>query len=420
MSTELSPIAQKSRRCTGIAAETAGSAACQKALASISGEIRKRITDDAELWRRKVQSHLLGRDMRDSRSYDSLEMLTSVTQQSAGGTSTIAHHLSRFQSSRVASKQRLPPLDSVLSSNLESLEQPSGESGPEPTSISGVQTTTDSETESKVAGGDRLEVSPQHLTAPTGAYMSIVQICSTVEVAKSNMTVKRQLSFTMKGRTTVSTECSTGGQASIYTKGRAETRHEKQCISNSEELVRRQGDDAIITTQRSDMSTSVHGKRRVAICLEELMKGPREFAGPGSNSQQEGQIAGQEMHISGASLKFNTPEKVHKQESPIVTEAWSDFKQPHKAPYKQENIVVQQDPDKALLLAGRVTQLCSKAQDCCSVKPFEDENRNSLRHYLAAVCVSLECILSRFHSATPPGGFDALVFQHDPPLQPSR
>ena len=367
-----------------------------------------------------MQLHLLGRDLRDSRSCDSLEMQTRVTQ-GAGGTSTLANHLSRFQSSPGASKQRLPPVDSVLSSNLESLEQPSGESGPQPISVSGVHTVIDSKTENEVAGGDRLEVSPQHLTAQTGAYMSTVQSCSSVEVAKSNMTVKRQLSFTTKGRTTVTAEGSIGGQASFYTKDQTETRHEKQSISNSEALVRRQGDDAIVTTQRSAMGVSADGKRRVAICLEELMKGPREFAGPGSNSRQEGQVAGQEMHISRASLEINTSEKVHKQELPTVTDAWSDFRQPPKAPDKQDNIVVKlQDSDRAVLLAGRLTQLCSKAQDCCSVKPFEDEKRNSLRHYLAALCVSLECILSRFHSATPPGGFDSLVFQHDPSLQLSR
>lgn len=358
---------------TGIAAETAGLAASRKALASISGEIRKRITDEVESWRRKS---LQDTDFKTPLSSDP---------------SISGFRQTRTQSWPKAAQQRPPAEALLLSSESENINEPFltcdqliGES----TSVRVLHAHSVPEIDSSITGECIPEVSPKHVVAEAEAHRNSVVDISTVKVLKSFGAVKRQLSFSMKEHSSTSIDVAP-------TLGVTSSQTDKKLGSvncNSEKL--RALQDHLKNKPFSHISRVISDSLNGSLLMDITDTWSTR---PSSRNNMQ-----------------------RKEDSPVDTMSTRCEETHIKMNEASFEASLQPGFTKLPTLAERVLQACNNACSFCTLEPFKDDSRHCLRQYLAVVCVSLEGLLSRIQGATPAGGFDALVFRSDAHVQYDR
>lgn len=368
---------------TGIAAETAGLAASRKALASISGEIRKRITEEVESWRRK--------SLQDTDFKTPLSSDLSISDNLRGLTSS-GFCQTRTQSWPRAAQQRPPAEALLLSSESKNINEPFlicdqliGES----TSVRVLHAHSVPEIDSSMTGESIPEVSPKHVLAEAEAHKNSVVDISTVKLLKSFGAVKRQLSFSMKEHTTTSIDMAP-------TLGVTSSQTDKKLGSvncNSEKLK--------ALENHSNNKPFSHISRVTSDNL---------------NGSLVMDITSTDTWSTRPSSRNNLQRK---EDSPVDTMS-TRCEETHIEVHEASEASLQPEITKLQTLAERVLQACNNACSFCSLEPFKDASRHCLRQYLAVVCVSLEGLLSRIQGATPAGGFDALVFRSDAHVQYDR
>lgn len=367
---------------TGIAAETAGLAASRKALASISGEIRKRITDEVESWRRK--------SLQDTDFKTPLSSDLSISDNLRGPT-TCGFRETRTQSWPKAAKQRLPAEALLLSSESDYIHEPFlvcdqliGES----TSTRVLHGRSVPETDSLITEESIPEVSPNHVVAEAEAHKNSVVDISAMKVLKSFGAVKRQLSFSMKEHTNTRIDVAP-------TLGDSQTDKKLGSVNcNSEKL--KALEDHLHNKPFSHISRVISDSLNGSLVMD---------------------IASTDTWSTGPSTRNNLQSK---EDSPVDTMSTRCEKAHVKVHEASFEASLQPEFMKLQTLAERVLQACNNVCTFSSLEPFKDDSRHCLRHYLAVVCVSLEGLLSQIQGATPAGGFDALVFHSDAYVQYDR
>lgn len=356
----------------GIAAETAGQAACQKAMASISGEIRKRITDDVETWRRKALLH-------------GLEVY--------GGSPTNASRRMRAQSWPRSAMQQLPA-DQV---EIGIVQEVSGLSdlvtkGSVP--IPDYRASREPEDESSPSKSSRSVGSPHLVITDTGVPLNAIPTSSSMRTAKTSMAVKRQLSFSFK-------EQINAGTTSDFEPNSLLVEDQNETLANGASL------------QRELRGKETHSRRwSMGSSLgENGQKRPDKSSSLRETGAEEAQVRRWSV---GSTSGENGQKRPHKVSSLL------DRMEEHDSPNGFARGAVIGESTGPQLFASRITEACSNACYYCSVKPFKDESRHFLRQHLAIICISLEGLLSRIPGATPAGGFDALVFNQDTHMQWAR
>lgn len=358
----------------GIAAETAGQAACQKALASISGEIRKRITDDVETWRRKALLHGLD----------------------SGGSPISTTRRMRAQSWPRAAMQ---PLPAEYTDQLEIgvVQEASGISDLLTTGSVPIPASREPEDETSPSKS-RSVGNPQRVITYNGVQFNEIPTSSPMRTANVGVAVKRQLSFSFKEETDVNAVTSDFVPDVQLVEDQSET---KEKLANGLSYL------------------------RLARC-EEIQS--RRWS-VGSSFGENGQT----RRDKSSGLRVSGVEEAQTRR----WSAGSSFvENGQKKPEKVSNLLDRMDEEDLpnafangaaigeltgpQIFAARIAEACSNACYYCSVKPFRDESRHFLRQHLAIICISLEGLLSRIYGAMPAGGFDALVFNQDTHMQWAR
>lgn len=369
---------------TGIAAETAGLAASRKALASISGEIRKRITEEVESWRRK--------SLQDTDFKTPLSSDLSISDNLRGPT-TSGFCQTRTQSWPKAAQQRPPAEALLLSSESENINEPfltCDQLIGEITSVRVLHAQSVPEIDSSITGESIPEISPKHVVAEAEAHKNSVVDISTVRVLKSFGAVKRQLSFSMKEHTTTSIDV-----APILGVTMSQTDKKLGSVNcNSEKL--KALEDHINNKPFSHISRVTSDRLNGSLVMD---------------------ITSTDTWSTRPSSRNNLQRKEDSPVDTMSTRCEETHIEVHEASFEAS---LQPEFTKLQTLAERVLQACNNACSFCTLEPFKDDSRHCLRQYLAVVCVSLEGLLSRIQGATPAGGFDAMVFRSDAHVQYDR
>ncbi|XP_024372189.1 uncharacterized protein [Physcomitrium patens] len=360
----------------GITAETAGQAACQKALASISGEIRKRITDDVEAWRRKKM------------------------QETLGGSPTNGSRRMRAQSWPRAAMQHVPA-EFTHQVDIGSVQEASDLSDAVTTAAvptPNVCVSREPGDENSHSKSSRFEGSPHKVNTDPGFHLNGMPIRSSMRTAKASLAVKRQLSFSLE-QTNENTESANGVKLnSAVIKGQNETREK---LANGLSQLRELASEEL-QSRRWSLGSSL------------------EVIGPKRSDKLSGSRGTEveEAHMRRWSVGSSSEGKGQKRHDKFSN---------HLDKMEEQNVMIGHINDEVVveltgsrMFSSRIVEACSNARHCCSEKPFRDESRHFLRQHLAIICISMEGLLSRIEGATPTGGFDALVFNQDSHLQRAR
>jgi len=410
---------------TGIAAETAGLAASQKALASISGEIRKRVIDELEMWHRKMHMQQMNGDSESSQSVGKFESQAEPLQQSCQQISSFMASLAtRGQSGPSSTNPQLSSEGPAPLFPLGISEPPTGsmvEFLSEAVSISGAHESVVPEHEVLSSNVDRQEVSPQHVIVKDGSYTVMSETSSSEKVAKHITAAKRQLSFSLRGRTFTGDKDTLGKQPALgHAVDHVATVQEKVVCrreepgSGGDELV-------IISPEELPINACQQGQRNESLRLEDLLMERQRKVPivPGREvfcEQETGLMSQLQERLTDylRAIASNGEYELPALDHP------SQIEPKERTVDRHSSMIGKQELSGSMSLANRLTEACAKAYDCCSRDPFVDANRHLLRHHLAAICFSMEGLLLQITGVAPSGGFDAFVFEPDSQSQNLR
>lgn len=359
----------------GIAAETAGQAASQKALASISGEIRKRITDDVETWRRRSLLHGL-------ETYGTSPTNASRRMRAQSWPRTAIQHLPAEYSDQleIGIVQEVSGLSDIVTT------------GPVP--IPDYCVSREPEDESLPSKSSRSVGNPHHIVTDTGVQLNVIPTSSSIRTAKTSMAVKRQLSFSFNEQRNAGTTSDLKPNSHLV-----EDQSEK--LENGPSHLRElRGEETYSRRWSIGSSLGENGQKRLDQSL--------------SLRETEAEEAQVRRWSVGSTCGENEQKRPHKVSSLL------DRTEEHDSPNGFASGAVIGELTGPQIFAARIAEACSNACYYCSVKPFKDESRHFLRQHLAIICISLEGLLSQIPGATPAGGFDALVFNQDTHMQWAR
>jgi hypothetical protein len=403
---------------TGIAAETAGLAASQKALASISGEIRKRVIDELEIWHRKMHIQQMNGDSESSQSVGKFESQAEPLQQSCQQTSSfMASPAARGQSGPSSINPQLSSEGPAPLFPLGISEPPTGSIGEflsEAVSISGAHESVVPEHEVLSSNVDRQEVSPQHVIVKDGSYTVMSETSSSEKVAKHITAAKRQLSFSLRGRTFTGDKDTLGKQPGLgHAVDHVATVQEK-VVCRPEEPGSGGDKPVIISPEELPINACQQGQRNESPRLEDLLMERQRKVPivPGREvfcEQKTGFMSQLQERLTDY---FRATASNGEYDLPALGHA-SQIEPKERTVDRHSSMIGKQELSGSMSLANRLTEACAKAYDCCSRDPFVDANRHLLRHHLAAICFSMEGLLLQITGVAPPGGFDAFVFEPD-------
>ncbi len=404
---------------TGIAAETAGLAASQKALASISGEIRKRVIDELEIWHRKMHIQQMNGDSESSQSVSKFESQAEPLQQSCQQISSfMASPAARGQSGPSSTNPQLSSEGPAPLFPLEISEPPTGSIGEflsEAVSISGAHESVVPEHEVLSSNVDRQEVSPQHVIIKDGSYTVMSETSSSEKVAKHITAAKRQLSFSLKGRTFTGHKDTLGKQPGLgHAVDHVATTVQEKVVCRPEEPGSGGDKPDIISPEELPINACQQGQRNESPHLEDLLMERQRKVPivPGREvfcEQETGFMSHLQKRLTDY---FRAIASNGEYELPALIHA-SQIEAKERTVDRHSSMTGKQELSGSMSLANRLTEACAKAYDCCSRDPFVDANRHLLRHHLAAICFSMEGLLLQITGVAPPGGFDAFVFEPD-------
>jgi len=362
----------------GIAAETAGQAAYQKALASISGEVRKRITDDVETWRRKALLHGL---------------------DSEGSPINTTRRL-RAQSWPRAGMQQLPAgyTDSLAIGVVQEISGLSDLVSIGSVPIPEYRASRDVEDDTSPSKSSRFVRNPHDVITDNGVLFNALPTSSSMRTANTSVAVKRQLSFSFKEKTEVNALASDFIPDSQLVVDQSEAKG--KLADGLSDL--REASSEEIQSRRCSSGSSLG---------ENGQAGRDKSSGLSVSGTEEAQIR---RWSGGSSFGENGQKRLEKVFNLL------DRMEEEDLPNAFANGAAIGELTGPQMFAARIAEACRNACYYCSVKPLRDESRHFLRQHLAIICISLEGLLSPIYGATPAGGFDALVFNQDTNIQLAR
>lgn len=401
----------------GIAAETAGLAASQKALASVSGEIRKRVIDELEIWHRKMHIQQMNGDSESLQSVGKFESQAEPLQQSCQQISSfMASPAARGQSGSSTNPQLFSEGPAPLFP-LGISEPPTGSIGEflsEAVSISGAHESVVPEHEVLSSNVDRQEVSPQHVIVKDGSYTVMSETSSSEKVVKHITAAKRQLSFSLRGRTFTGDKDTLGKQPALgHAVDHVATVQEK-VLCRPEEPGSGGDEPVIISPEELPINACQQRQRNESPCLEDLSMERQRTVPivPGREvfcEQETGFMSQLQERLTDY---FRAIASNGEYELPALDHR-SQIEPKERTVDRHSSMIGKQELSGSMSLTNRLTEACAKAYDSCSRDLFVDANRHLLRHHLAAICFSMEGLLLQITGVAPPGGFDAFVFEPD-------
>jgi hypothetical protein len=381
-------------------------------LASISGEIRKRVIDELEIWHRKMHIQQMNGDSESSQSVSKFESQAEPLQQSCQRISSfMASPAARGQSGPSSTNPQLSSEGPAPLFPLGISEPPTGSMGEflsEAVSISGAHESVVPEHEVLSSNVDRQEVSPQHVIVKDGSYTVMSETSSSEKVAKHITAAKRQLSFSLRGRTFTGDKDTLGKQPGLG--------HVVDHVATVQEKVvcRPEDKPVIISPEELPINACQQGQRNESPCLEDLLMERQRKVPivPGREvfcEQETGFMSQLQERLTDY---FRAIASNGEYELLALGHA-SQIELKERTVDRHSSMIGKQELSGSMSLANRLTEACAKAYDCCSRDPFVDANRHLLRHHLAAICFSMEGLLLQITGVAPPRGFDAFVFEPD-------